>query len=146
MGHINAITVVNRFKRTFGEETLNELGKISRFCRRERTVTPHRLALSLIEMFAGGRVKYIADLQRGFHALCASGVQYKPFHNQLAKRHFLALLHNPGKLNYAVVRALDYLSKNARRSVRAAELGREMAGDDFPMYDWEVENHDKAVS
>ncbi len=52
MWHINAITVVNRFKRTFGEETLNELGKLSRFCRRERTVTPHRLALSLIEMFA----------------------------------------------------------------------------------------------
>ena len=40
MGHINAVTVVNRFKRTFGEETLNELGKLSRFCRRERTVTP----------------------------------------------------------------------------------------------------------
>ncbi len=92
MGHINAITVVNRFKRTFGEETLNELGKLSRFCRRERTVTPHRLALSLIEMFASGPVKYIADLQRGFNALCASNVQYKPFHNQLAKRSFATFM------------------------------------------------------
>ncbi len=92
MGHINATTVVNRFKRTFGEETLNELGKLSRFCRRERTVTPHRLALSLIEMFASGPVKYIADLQRGFNALCASEVQYKPFHNQLAKRSFATFM------------------------------------------------------
>jgi hypothetical protein len=92
MGHINATTVVNRFKRTFGEETLNELGKLSRFCRRERTVTPHRLALSLIEMFASGPVKYIADLQRGFNALCASNVQYKPFHNQLAKRSFATFM------------------------------------------------------
>jgi len=92
MGHINATTVVNRFKRTFGEETLNGLGKLSRFCRRERTVTPHRLALSLIEMFASGPVKYIADLQRGFNALCASNVQYKPFHNQLAKRSFATFM------------------------------------------------------
>jgi hypothetical protein len=88
MGQTNVTKVVNQFKRTFGEDTLNELGKIARFCRRERTVTPHRLALSLIETFATGPVKYIADIQRAFNALCATDVQYKPFHNQLAKRGF----------------------------------------------------------
>jgi hypothetical protein len=88
MRQINVTKVVKQFKRTFGEDTLNELGKIARFCRRERTVTPHRLALCLIETFATRPVKYIADIQRAFNALCATDVQYKPFHNQLAKQGF----------------------------------------------------------
>ncbi len=88
MERIEASTMTRQFKRTFGEQTLNELGKMARFCRRERQVTPFRLALSLIESFAGGTVKCIADIQRGFNALCESDVQYKPFHNQLAKRQF----------------------------------------------------------
>lgn len=88
MERIQASTMTRQFKRTFGEQRLNELGKMVRFCQRERQVTPFRLALSLIESFAGGAVKCIADLQRGFNALCESDVQYKPFHNQLAKRQF----------------------------------------------------------
>jgi len=88
MERIKANTITRQFKRTFGQETLNELGRISRFCRRERTVTPFRLALSLIETFATGSARCIADIQRGFNALCETDVQYKPFHNQLAKRQF----------------------------------------------------------
>ena len=88
MERIEANTMTRQFKRTFGEKTLNELGKWARFCRRERDVTPFRLALSLIESFSTGSVKCIADIQRGFNALCESEVKYKPFHNQLAKRQF----------------------------------------------------------
>ncbi len=83
-----ASTVTRQFKRTFGEQTLNELGKLSRFCRREREITPFRLALSLIESLAEGSQKCIADVQRAFNALCGTEIQYKPFHNQLAKRQF----------------------------------------------------------
>lgn len=32
MEHSQASTVTRQFKRTFGEETLNELGKLARFC------------------------------------------------------------------------------------------------------------------
>ena len=88
MERIQASTVTRQFKRTFGEATLNELGRISRFCRRERDVTPFRLALSLIECFASGSANCIADIQRAFNALCETTVCYKPFHNQLAKRQF----------------------------------------------------------
>lgn len=88
MEHSQASTVTQQFKRTFGEETLNELGKLARFCRREREITPFRLALSLIESFSGGSKKCIADIQRAFNALCETEVCYKPFHNQLAKRQF----------------------------------------------------------
>ena len=40
MERIQASTMTRQFKRTFSEQTLNELGKIARFCRRERQVTP----------------------------------------------------------------------------------------------------------
>ena len=86
MERIQTSTVTRQFKRTFGEATLNELGRISRFCRRERDVTPFRVALSLIESFASGSANCIADIQRAFNALCETTVCYKPFHNQLAKR------------------------------------------------------------
>ncbi len=88
MERIHVSTVTRQFKRTFGEHTLNELGRVARFCQREREITPFRLALSLIESFSSGSVKYIADIQRTFNALCESTVCYKPFHNQLAKRQF----------------------------------------------------------
>ena len=88
MERIQASTVTRQFKRSFCESTLNELGRMVRFCRREREVTPFRLALSLIESFASDSAKCIADIQRGFNALCETTVCYKPFHNQLAKRQF----------------------------------------------------------
>jgi len=86
--HQHSNKVVRQFKRTFSETALNELGKARRFCIREREVTPYRLALGLIEVFASARVETIADLQRAFNALCGTTVQYKPFHNQLAKAQF----------------------------------------------------------
>ena len=70
MERIEVSTVTRQFKRTFDEGMLNELGKRTRLCQRERTVTPFRLALSLIEVFASPRVPCIADLHRGFNALC----------------------------------------------------------------------------
>ena len=92
MERMKVSTVTRQFKRTFDEGTLNELGKRTRLCQRERTVTPFRLALSLIEVFASPRVPCIADLHRGFNALCEEGVRYKPFHNQLAKKGFASFM------------------------------------------------------
>jgi hypothetical protein len=88
MQQIGISKLVKQFMRSFNKATLNELGKLTRFCHRERVITPHRLALSLVEAFAGGQSRTIADIQRTFNALCGQTVQYKPFHNQLAKRQF----------------------------------------------------------
>src|SRR3990172_8729835 len=88
MKKINVRTMSNQFKRSFSETRLNDLGKLARFCRRERSVTPHRLAVSMIEAFGSGEIETIADIQRTFNALCNQTAQYKPFHNQLAKRQF----------------------------------------------------------
>ena len=83
-----ASMAARQFKRTFGEETLNALGRLCRFCRREREVTPFRLAVSMVESFASNTTRCIADIQRTFNALCETTVQYKPFHNQQSKRQF----------------------------------------------------------
>ncbi len=83
------ISMVSRqLKRTLGEQTLNDLGRATRFCRREREITPFRLAVSLIESFGARSANCIADMRRAFNALCATSIRYKPFHNQLAKRQF----------------------------------------------------------
>ena len=88
MGHIDASTVVEQFKRTFDESSLNELGKATRLCRRERDATPYRLMMTLIQAFAAGPLDSIASIHRAFNALCGRRMCYKPFHNQLAKRGF----------------------------------------------------------
>jgi len=81
-------TVTEQFKRTFDGASLNELGKLTRLCRREREATPYRLMMTLIESFATGKLDSIADIHRAFNALCEKQVQYKPFHNQLSKAGF----------------------------------------------------------
>ena len=88
MKHNEISTVSRQLKRTLCERTLNDLGRATRFCRRERQITPFRLAVSLIESFAGHSATCIADMQRAFNALCSTTVRYKPFHNQLAKKQF----------------------------------------------------------
>ena len=88
MEHMEISTVTKQFKRTFDEASLNELGKSTRLCRREREVTPYRLMLALIESFATGTLDSIADIQRAFNALCEKQIQYQPFHNQLSKPGF----------------------------------------------------------
>jgi len=88
VGQIEISTVVKQFKGTFNERSLNALGKATRFCRREREMTPHRLFTTLVEAFAVGKLDSIADLHRAFNALCERQVHYKPFHNQLSKPGF----------------------------------------------------------
>lgn len=79
---------VGKLKSLFSEQKLNELGSESGLCKRRRVVTPYRLGLLLVSLFATRRVETIADVQRGFAALYGERVEYKPFHNQLRKEGF----------------------------------------------------------
>lgn len=92
MERIEANTVTKQFKRAFDEASLNELGKATRLCRREREATPYRLMLTLIASFATGTLDSIADIHRAFNALCERRMRYKPFHNQLSKPGFPAFV------------------------------------------------------
>src|SRR5438093_13451865 len=82
MEHENLSSVVRQFKQSFSEQVLNALGKAVRFCFRVREITPYRLELGLIEVFATIRVDMIADMHRAFHDLRGTTVRYKPLHHQ----------------------------------------------------------------
>ena len=88
MGREHLIEFADRFKRVLSAQSVNALGRLTRYCHRERVITPHRMAMSLLASCARGRVQTLADLQRDFNALFGTSVAYKPFHNQLAKRQF----------------------------------------------------------
>jgi hypothetical protein len=80
--------ITKQMKQALSEQELLKLGEATGQCRRQRKVTPMRLALSLIQSLGSGQVETIADLRRDFNRLHGEEVQYKPFHNQLAKRSF----------------------------------------------------------
>jgi len=83
-----ATKLADQLKHVFSEQALNERGKDVGFCKRERSITPYRLCLGLVEVMGMSKIESIADIHRSFNALCDTDVQYKPFHNQLAKRQF----------------------------------------------------------
>ena len=118
MGQFDASTVTKQFKRTFDETTLNEMGKSARLCQRQREVTPWRLMLSLIEAFSSATLDSIADIQRTFNALCATSVQYKPFHNQLVKPGF------PAFVRAVLCRVLDELACKVLRFTPESPFAR----------------------
>jgi hypothetical protein len=62
-------TFAAKFKKAFSEGLLNELGKGTRYCHRVRQLTPYRMVMTLMTLFAGTQVESLADLQRGFNAL-----------------------------------------------------------------------------
>jgi hypothetical protein len=81
-------TWARKLASVLSEEKVNGIGRSTRFFRRERIVTAHRMAMTLLSMFASNRVETLADIQRGFNALFECEMAYKPFHNQLSKREF----------------------------------------------------------
>ena len=69
----------NKFKKFFSQGSLNELGKAVNLSKREREITPHKLAVSLITILADHKIKSIADIHRGFNKMfgcirCWSGL------------------------------------------------------------------------
>lgn len=79
---------VEKFKQVFSENKLNTLGINLKFSQKLRKITPSRLGISLISLFAERKIETIADTHRGFNELNGEDVQYKPYHNQLAKKEF----------------------------------------------------------
>lgn len=77
--------VLNEFK-------INDIGKSTGFCSRQRTVKPFELVMSLLTALGDKTVDSISDLHRYFTGLTFSDVQYKPFHNQLSKPEFLVMM------------------------------------------------------
>src|SRR5947208_16609630 len=92
MDHGQLSMVADKFQWVFSESLLNACGKDTKFCRRERTITPFRLGLALTAACASQRVETLADFHRGFNALFDTTITYKAFYNQLAKPHFATFM------------------------------------------------------
>ena len=82
----------SKFQKVFCESDLNALGKEIGLCERERTITPFRLALSVVASLACNLVESLADLQRDFNALIEANIGYKAFYKQLAKAEFPGMM------------------------------------------------------
>ena len=83
--------LLRRFKQTFSEETITEIGRATGPFKRERKMTPMKMKMmmmSLMSCFASGQGTTLADVQRGYNALSTAPMAYKPFHNQLSKAGF----------------------------------------------------------
>jgi hypothetical protein len=80
--------VVDKFQWVFSESLLNACGGEVKFCRRQRLITPFRLALALVATCASQCVETLAAFHCAFNALFGTTVTYKAFYNQLAKPHF----------------------------------------------------------
>ena len=86
------MTAASKFQKVFRESDLNALGKKIGLCVRERSITPFKLALSVVTSLACNVVESLADLQRDFNALMEANIGYKAFYNQLAKEEFPAMM------------------------------------------------------
>jgi hypothetical protein len=74
--------------RALSIDDVNQLGRKTGQSERLRTITPHRLFLSMIAALAGGRVESLADLLREFNFQNDVTVAYKAFYNRLARPGF----------------------------------------------------------
>jgi len=92
MDHGQLSMVAEKFQWVFSETLRNTCGKDTKFCRRQRTMTPFRLGLALTATCASHRVETLADFHRGFHALFDTTLTYKAFSNQLAQPHFATFM------------------------------------------------------
>lgn len=118
--------LLRRFKQAFSEARITALGRATGFFKRERKMTPMKMVLSLMSCFAGGQSRTLADIQRSYNALSTDSIEYKPFHNQLAKAGFARFMRELASqvLSTLVVEVL----KPARAGL-LAEFGRVLLQD-----------------
>ena len=73
---------------TLGEAQVEAIARECKMLRRLRDVTPIGLLVACISTLGASDASWLADILRTFNAFTRKSVQYKPFHNQLAKEAF----------------------------------------------------------
>jgi len=74
--------------RALSVDDVDQIGRDTGQSKRLRTVTPHRLFLSIVASLAGAKTESIADLLREFNHQNHVTVAYKAFYNRLARPGF----------------------------------------------------------
>ena len=78
--------------RALAVDAVNQLGRDTGQAQRLRTVTPHRLFLTMVSTLGSGRVESLADLLRAFNHQHGVEVAYKAFYNRLARIGFATFM------------------------------------------------------
>lgn len=117
----DASKLLSKFKQALSEQTVTEIGRATGFLRRERKMTPMKMALSLLSCFASGQARTLADVQRSYNALSEGSIAYKAFHNQLSKAAFARFMR---ELASHVLSTLVMEVLKPARAGLLAEFGR----------------------
>jgi len=80
--------LAKRLGEVLGEEQVMAIARRSGWLRRARKVMPLMMVASVLSTLGAGGAKWLADILRTFQKMTGVSLQYKPFHNQLAKRQF----------------------------------------------------------
>lgn len=110
--------ITSALSRVLSADDVNQLGFSTGQCQRLRTITPHRLFLSMIGALASAQVESIADLLREFNHQNGVTVAYKCFYNRLARAGFAKFMQQ------MLVRLIERLAIDALAPVAHSAVAR----------------------
>jgi hypothetical protein len=113
---INVASIAKRLSKTVGEEEIDRVARKCGLLRRKRDITPMGLLTACLSTLGVAEAHWLADIVRTFNKFSDKPVQYKPFHNQMAKAAF------PRFLQLIVERAIENLAMPILASVADHKL------------------------
>lgn len=90
---VDVESIAKRLVKTVGEAEVERIARECGLLRRKRDITPMGLLTACLSTLGVAEARWLADILRTFNKFNGKSVQYKPFHNQLAKDAFPKFLH-----------------------------------------------------
>ena len=101
---VDVESMAKRLNKTVGEAEVERIARQCGLLQRKRDITPIGLLIACLSTLGSAGARWLADIVRTFNKFSAKPVQYKPFHNQMAKAAF------PRFLQLVVQRAIANLA------------------------------------
>lgn len=108
-----------RIRDLLSEPQLDELARETGFMKRKRKLTAVRAIWSILVAFGAGQVRTLADIHRTFLDLSGDEIEYKPFHQRLAKPGFPEFLRSV--LELSMERFVGNVFRHSSRHLRRFE-------------------------
>ena len=115
---MDAESIAKQLVKTVGEVEIERVARECGLLRRKRDITPMGLLTACLSTLGVAEARWLADIVRTFNKFSNKSVQYKPFHNQMAKDAF------PRFLQLLVQRAITNLAMPILASVPEHKLAQ----------------------
>lgn len=115
---VDVESIAKQLIKTVGEAEVESLARECGLLRRKRDITPMGLLTACLSTLGVSEARWLADIVRTFNKFSDKPVQYKPFHNQMAKPAF------PQFLKLVVRQALANLAIPILTSLPEGKLAR----------------------